>query len=131
MKIIHITIVSLLVFLTSCSQYQNKKMRCSGEVIVYPSRVVAKDEIIGLRIQNDRIYVSGGTLQKVEGEKFCTQNATNIRSRDEAIFDTEECSDSHGQVQRTTGKYNYLTKILIISVWDKNIPDSFGLYQCE
>jgi hypothetical protein len=117
-KIKKILILSIFIFITSCSQYQDKKMLCRGTINLWTitGLNVINSQSIGLRIENDSISLSGNNFQSIEEQKVCKIGTIEFSKKDEIYFDSDGCSMNVKNIKdRKFGTYNYITKQLSFS----------------
>jgi len=120
--------------LISCSQYQDKTMFCKGSIALWSQKGVNQlnSEVIGMRIEKDKISLSGNGYQSVDELKVCKIGSIEFSKKDVIYFDSDGCSiEGKNTRSRKYGTYNYITKEL-------NFTQQFdigffnqGTYQCK
>jgi len=132
MKIIIILIASLL--LISCSEYKDKVMVCKGTVEFWDGKNLNHFEssLVGLRIENDKITITGNGFHTINEIKVCKINSSNDAKRDKLYFNEGGCADD-GELRKVKkrGTYNLITKVLVFKYRHSGDRWSEGTYICE
>ena len=116
-----ITLFSLI----SCSQYENGIYLCDGSIntnLVYKdgnfSNTTSNNEKIGMRIDSQKVYLSGSNLILGDGVQICKIGKIEFAKKDEMYFDNSGCKmqiDLNSMVHRTHGTFNFITKELVVT----------------
>lgn len=121
----------------ACSnQYPDTVMLCKGSVNTWvDGHFTAKldDQKIGMRISDDRISLTGNSLQGIDEQKLCRIGSIQFAKKDELFFDTDGCHMKATSEARQYGTYNLISKHLVIS--NHLPPTGFtwtdGDYECS
>ncbi|MGA2549439.1 MAG: hypothetical protein ABSF50_04760 [Burkholderiaceae bacterium] len=127
----------ILALLGGCTQYPNTVAVCKGQISLKIGEMVgnvqASDkEEIGMRIENDRISLSGNVLIGAEQVRVCRIGSIEFAKKDEIFFDTSGCNrdGKEGLTGRIYGTYNYITRKLNVSHQDRK-DLSGGSFVCR
>ena len=127
-------ILSFCTFLISCSQYQDKTMVCKGSISIWTSSGMnlVDSQIIGMRIEIDKISLNGNGYQGVDELKVCKIGSIEFSKKDVIYFDTDGCSmEGKDTNSRKYGTYNYITKELNFTQQFNIGLFNQGTYDCK
>jgi hypothetical protein len=120
-----ILLLITVLFLISCSQYENSKYSCDGSIntnLVYEdgnfSNTTSDNQKIGMRIDSQKVYLSGSTLILGDGVPICRIGTIELAKKDEMYFDNSGCKmkiDLGSKTHRTFGTFNFITKKLVVT----------------
>ncbi len=102
--------------LTACSsQYPDTVMLCQGSVNSWINghfSAKVDDQKIGMRIFNDRISLTGNSLQGIDEQKVCRIGSIEFAKKDDLFFDSDGCHMKTTSDVRNYGTYNFITRHL-------------------
>jgi hypothetical protein len=128
---LYLLIIPLLI---SCSEYQDIKMTCRGELIKIKNNfLVIPNQLIGLRIDKDKISLSGNPYQSVDELQVCKIGTNEYSKKDTLYFSSWSC-EKKGEIGIGTtkyGTYNFLTKELNFTESSGYLNSISGKYSCE
>ena len=134
MKKLYLMLLSLCFLLTACSQYQNKTMVCNGSIGLWNTKLmnIANSQTIGMRIEGDKISLTGNRFQGADEVKVCKIGSIEFAKKDEIYFDTDGCSmTGKNSKSRKYGTFNYITKELNFTQKFDTLEFNQGTFECK
>jgi hypothetical protein len=93
--------------------------------------------IVGLRIKDDMISISGDSMISLPPTKACKIKEVDYATNDELYFSSDGCKEASGYLERKKGTYNYLTQRLVFQqTFTQKQPESgfalaSAIFECK
>lgn len=121
-------ILLISILLSGCSNYPDIATSCTGSLSTAGLGVIDTKSKIGLRIERDKISLTGDWINGLNSLVVCKISSNFISKKDLIYFDTSGCDniEPSNKENRKYGTYNILTKQL-----DYTEPIYSGSYVCS